>query len=65
MFAFLSESIEELNVQAGCVTSLNETVNKLSSDLNTLLPSLMESVATHCRRIAAAVPSLKTVDLGK
>lgn len=57
------ESTEELNVQLGRVTSLNETVNNLNSQLNTLLPSLMENVATYRRQISNTWPSIDLLDL--
>ncbi|KAG7164122.1 HAUS augmin-like complex subunit 6-like [Homarus americanus] len=57
------ESTEELDVQTGRVTSMSETVNKLSNQLNTLLPSLMETVTTHRHQIASTLSSSEAVHL--
>ncbi|XP_071519173.1 uncharacterized protein [Panulirus ornatus] len=59
----MPDSMEELNIQAGRVKSLNETLSKISIHLSTLLPSLMESVAAHRQRIAQALPFLKALDI--
>ncbi|XP_045619316.1 uncharacterized protein dgt6 [Procambarus clarkii] len=57
------ESIEELNVQSGRVTSLSEMVNNLSSRMNTLLPSLLESVALYRSNVVSTCPASHTSDL--
>ncbi|XP_047487624.1 uncharacterized protein LOC125038241 [Penaeus chinensis] len=56
------ESTEELKVQMGRVASLSETVNELTTKLNTLLPELMESVAVHRQQITLPVPTLESIE---
>lgn len=56
------ESTEELNVLMGRVASWNETVDQLTTKLNTLLPELMESVAVHRQHITLPVPTLESIE---
>lgn len=49
----------------GRVASLSETVNELTTKLNTLLPELMESVAVHRQQITLPVPTLESIEQGE
>lgn len=49
----------------GRVASWNETVDQLTTKLNTLLPELMESVAVHRQHITLPVPTLESIEQGE